>query len=531
MEYVRTTKPMNLVKFCNRSKTSLPVLLTVTQGCASITERHTFSEDQLFVALEKKQADMVRFRDPVHTSETHTYDIPKENIDDFMITQLTEVSLGPGIVDAKYLVDNDVCPLIAKALNKLYDERSQNRLDEESLLFLRRDTYGPVIGTTTDGKIIYINRKTVGKFSIRPQDTVVSLRDAVRRLRLPCICRIFSPNKSEDIYLSKVIVEKIFKSECLLGVLTTGRGEGITDFRRKLLIPFTCDIKVAVTTTPQEHVLEKIYEYSMERAYDGKATRDQEPAHKEKSEIFDMQENPSYGVVGLQSMILQPPALEESSGFTSRSFSLGKQPSHRLVEDIYCEPQIASSLPRSSISSDFAPVSSTLGDKCPPPLPPKPNAKKTQITTSEGGQSGVASLQQLRDAKSSLKSRAVYEDVQVMSPGPGPKEVNQLTPLRQDKSRVDVCKYKKTGASEEGDIKTQNITSLQLLNTNGVLRLLDAIGLSQYKEAFKGEHVDGQLLASLDSNMLDELGVQKSLHKMKIVKFINGEQSVMSYVK
>ena len=54
--------------------------------------------------------------------------------------------------------------------------------------------------------------------------------------------------------------------------------------------------------------------------------------------------------------------------------------------------------------------------------------------------------------------------------------------------------------------------------------LLEKMNLNQYRDTFEVEHIDGIFLASLDNEMLEELGVTKSLHKLRLNKIIEGSK-------
>ena len=56
-----------------------------------------------------------------------------------------------------------------------------------------------------------------------------------------------------------------------------------------------------------------------------------------------------------------------------------------------------------------------------------------------------------------------------------------------------------------------------------VCSLLDSLGLKQYKKAFQREQVDGEILCELDEDILEkELGVRSRLHRIRIMKVVNG---------
>ena len=49
--------------------------------------------------------------------------------------------------------------------------------------------------------------------------------------------------------------------------------------------------------------------------------------------------------------------------------------------------------------------------------------------------------------------------------------------------------------------------------------MLEKVGLSQYKEAFLKEAVDGDMFMILDEQMLnDELGVSSKLHRLRLLR-------------
>ena len=58
------------------------------------------------------------------------------------------------------------------------------------------------------------------------------------------------------------------------------------------------------------------------------------------------------------------------------------------------------------------------------------------------------------------------------------------------------------------------------------MRLLEAMQLDQYKEAFKDELIDGEIFAELDEDVLaEELGVTVKIHRLRLMKVITGKVS------
>ena len=64
--------------------------------------------------------------------------------------------------------------------------------------------------------------------------------------------------------------------------------------------------------------------------------------------------------------------------------------------------------------------------------------------------------------------------------------------------------------------------------------LLEAMGLSKYKEAFEVERISGDILVELECKediLKNELGVTVELHRMRLLKIIRGEHSAREYLK
>ena len=60
-----------------------------------------------------------------------------------------------------------------------------------------------------------------------------------------------------------------------------------------------------------------------------------------------------------------------------------------------------------------------------------------------------------------------------------------------------------------------------------IQNLLDAMHLAQYKDVFASEQITGEVLAELDEEILQkELGVSVKIHRVRLMKVINGKYSV-----
>ncbi|XP_065911138.1 uncharacterized protein [Dysidea avara] len=75
----------------------------------------------------------------------------------------------------------------------------------------------------------------------------------------------------------------------------------------------------------------------------------------------------------------------------------------------------------------------------------------------------------------------------------------------------------------------ENIAYLKTMDAETVLQLLGDMNLAEYKDSFQLEQVDGELLVDLTKNELEDLGVTKKIHQLRLMKLINGSSSAKKY--
>ena len=76
-----------------------------------------------------------------------------------------------------------------------------------------------------------------------------------------------------------------------------------------------------------------------------------------------------------------------------------------------------------------------------------------------------------------------------------------------------------------------NIEYLHTLSTSDVSKLLDSMNLSQYRDIFQREHINGVLMSELDMDMLVEMGIQNKLHRLRLIRISTGRDSVQSLLE
>jgi len=77
--------------------------------------------------------------------------------------------------------------------------------------------------------------------------------------------------------------------------------------------------------------------------------------------------------------------------------------------------------------------------------------------------------------------------------------------------------------------KEENVAYLKTFTLFDMLQLLDNMNLGQYKENFKDEQIDGEMLVHLERTDLVDLGVSKTIHQTRLLKLIDGSVSAKKY--
>ncbi|XP_065910805.1 uncharacterized protein [Dysidea avara] len=75
----------------------------------------------------------------------------------------------------------------------------------------------------------------------------------------------------------------------------------------------------------------------------------------------------------------------------------------------------------------------------------------------------------------------------------------------------------------------ENIAYLKTMDVETVLQLLGDMNLAEYKDSFQREQVDGELLVVLSKQELEDLGVTKRIHQLRLTQLINGSSSAKKY--
>ena len=77
------------------------------------------------------------------------------------------------------------------------------------------------------------------------------------------------------------------------------------------------------------------------------------------------------------------------------------------------------------------------------------------------------------------------------------------------------------------EARADNVAFLKKLGTDGIQMMLDVLKMHQYKELFRDEGIDGEILSSLtEQDLLEELDIIRRLDRVRLMKVIEGKYSV-----
>ena len=147
---------------------------------------------------------------------------------------------------------------------------------------------------------------------------------------------------------------------------------------------------------------------------------------------------------------------------------------------------------------------------------PRPHPK----VTDNGTDSGYRKFQAMSNPYQCPPVGHSQTTADPIKPSPKPKPRVKPTP-----KMISVAVQTSEINDESDGATLQNQMFVKSLPEVKILLLLQGMGLECYCESFKREMIDGELFSSLDDELLIELGVTKSIHRLRIKKIANGSKS------
>ena len=489
-ELLATGKPLSLKEFSKgKSVRDLPCLVKVVAGGhRSLCDLYSFGQEQMFVVLEKKsmrvvtckgQVDGSSYAVPLHTSFFHLvpYWMDAEGVRPSSFGRIT----------ANELLQSKALPLVFAVVGEfeVNEHHSKKTVPVGTLLFPKekKQLKGQrqwVLHAKSNCGMVQITPDCKGRFSILACDVRLSLQQALDHLKPPFTMRTVSD--CDTLYVNVVTVENVHKEDVFIGMMKTTDGTSLDDiaaFSRIVEMPVSFNLTVVTMVPKKKEVLDQIYDFAHSKYHKVMCNPVQAQPVKAAADSVLLASNPAYVDVSMASDHMKEELRAHPGSSTKaalHAFTAREHPSSPLQSLAFADPYL-----REEHIYDAIGNYATL---------PIVHQKATLMSES---------------AETSLGSEPSHS------------------------SSIDTVST--TGSIKKGcSVEESNIAYLKMMERDDILHLLDAMNLSAYKEAFEQEQIDGETMACLSADMLIELGVSKSLHRLRLMKIISGRISASTFI-
>ena len=519
LQFKEIGKAMMLKEFCSQKKT-LPCLIKVTQGYTSLCDRYSLGTGQLLVAMELEEIDTVRIKSDF--ADGTQYDVPLQTDAFTVLPAVAPQYSTEGIIRPLQLLECEILPKVIQVASATNITTVKGRkIQSGALLFpqevkkkTRKTEKHLLVARLEDGSVVEINSKCGGGFiASRSAADNLSLSTAVQCIKLPFECTL--KPLEDDIFCNHVTMESVRKELFLFGVMKVSDGsiqDDVNSFQQLSEVPGNLEISVVVMVPKDEDVLENIYE-SAQSYYNVKSmsrrTKKKPPIIASVKESALIQ-SPDHHLLGpYVSLMPTTRTLESHQQYSEiMAASAPPKPPPSKIE-YYSKSDVQTPLVSKSKKSKKMVQSR--------PLPRIPLATEfgvpTQGTTPE-------CPSQVYDSADKI----VAQHHNIHSTTGNTTDIS-----RQGTAAIlppdEIVRYSTLPKSADLTAAA-NIRTLKSLDPIGVLNLLDAMNLSVYKENFQKELIDGEILSEFTEEMFIELGVESSLHRLRLMHVVKGRKGV-----
>ena len=543
-EPLATGKPLSLKEFSKgMSFRGLPCLVKVVTGYRSLCEYYSFSKEQMFMVLEKKSMLVVTCKGLLDGS---SYAVPLNTTAFHLVpywmdaAQMRPSSFGK-ITANELLQSKALPPVLAVSVEfEVGEHHSKKTVPVGTLLFPKEKKQSNnqrqlvLHAKSKCGEMVLITPDCKGRFSILASDVKLSLQQAITHLNPPFTMRTVSD--CDTLYVRAITVENVHQEDVFIGMMKTRNdNDDIASYSRMIEIPVSFNLTVVTMVPKQQKVLAE-YSGSMQRPVrspskppDGVIMAPNPayialmPTNHEKKANFTNHEKTKFSghpASSARARVASPPYREEHIHDAVNNYKALPTAANLRMPSL--DAKVAGTpLGSSQTSSDAAAAVEyykempTVADQVVSP------DSKVEETPLEGASSSSddTDIDYYEDLPAVATQQAMPPDSEangtVFDSEKSPSEKNVPTSMTQGGCVVEAV---------------ANIAYLKKMQREDILHLLDAMNLSVYKEAFKQEQIDGETMACLSTDMLIELGVSKSLHRLRLMKIISGGTSASSFI-
>lgn len=506
-----------------------PIRVHVCKGFYGSTERFSVSEGDIYNIHFVKKAKVIVVQD----CSKMDYRIPLNSSVEFGLFHNPEGNVPKALDGYKYPKVSDIMassplPKVVRTTAAFRGTAADNTIEKNELLIIKEikpkgNRRVLMVYSVTNSTVKTLFESCEGHFSTKPYDVRLFLPEILEHIQqpFPTTCYLFvSSETSHDLphHLTSSAVTLVAESDDL-SLIASCNFEAETGRPLLIDIPVNLDIEVQVMQPKDEQEYDLLYEATndlMQNFDPSKVVQCVEGITKISTLTTPMQPGKKKGIELVQSTAMR----HWSSAHTKPTVLSESSPPAPSVPPQVPVP-IGAGIQETPTSPayDCAPV--TVKQK----LNSTPSAAEIVSLRADMKRMDMKLTKEVDLLKESIaKLTQRVEDL--MRGGDSaqtqPRAAVVSSPIGGRRPTIDPS----TSIEVDPNVKQQNIQFLRTLDTVNIIRLFTVMGFEQHSQAIAKEHITGDVLIECTESILEmELGISSKLHRLRLMKLIDGSHS------
>jgi len=556
VKYKITSKPFELEEFA--AEFPLPQIIRVYSGYYGVTEQFSMSEGEELILFFIKSSKIITAST---RSKAETYHLPLN----------CSIQFGPYLQKSseneaqtyRYRTIGDLIkreeglPKVVKVFKSFSGVSEESSVSAGDLIFPRK-----VSGkkkktvlkcTNKSGQKLKLGLNCVGDFSTDPSDVRMYLLEYIEYINeFPYTAMVFNEDESSKLSCLRTGTVLILEApQPLRSYICSTDIFGQKDYPI-VELPMIMPIQIQCMERPELN-MEPIYnkvQHAYENFKPSMIKKSLYPAQnqmelKVQQQFYEevQKDDGSSHLYDLERPeAIYEPIPGENIAYVRKAGKVQLPPNLPPMKPFATSASAVTSPPVSAVRPPTQPTSPTpvikqslpehTPNKLPPLLPTSPSAKSNNVPPA------IPSRPISVGNKEPTHNRLVDRTLPTVPPSMIAKPsavppaipsipINKELPYERPRPTVPVTTSTATPTVET--TPEENIAYLKTMDVESVLQLLSDMNLTEYKDSFQREQVDGELMADLSLEELEDLGVTKRIHQKRLLKLIDGSSSAKKY--
>ncbi|XP_065910157.1 uncharacterized protein [Dysidea avara] len=490
----------------------LPQTVRVYAGHYGLTEQLSMSEGEELILFFIKSSKVVK---ATTRNKSETYYLPLNSLLQFSPYYQTTADSNAETACHQYTTVSDLIqrkeglPKVVKVLKSYSGTSERSSVQEGEIIFPKkisgkgRNTVLKCINRS--GNRLKLGLSCMGQFSTDPYDVRMYLSEYIEHINeFPAPLLIFSENEHSkkllQVYSSTLLVLEAPQSLRSYICSTNITGESdypMIELPMFLPIQIQCAVRPGLNMEPIYNKVQHIYENFKQSIV--------------KTSIYPAQSQ--------KSLKIQQQFYEEVQKDDGSSHFYDLERPEAIYEPIPGEIDVAQPLLQNNHQTQYMPLFPNMH-----PLSSKYSSLTDQDKPLTVPVTSPDAAQPLLQNNHQTQYMPLLPNIHPLS-----SPYSSLTDHYSNKPAIPVTSPDPPIDTITSPTPEENIAYLRTMDVDRILQLLVDMNLGQYKESFQHEQVDGELLADLTVEELEDLGVTKKIHQRRLMKLIDGSSSAKKY--